>query len=279
MLNEAMKKMMETVNENVKNYIDAYNGHETKKKALSELKNKATRSMNDYNLALSKVRYKEWASEGEPVKKAIAARLISGAKKITYKADDDDFMTAKIVDAEYPVNLPMMQAVIGAEAFNDPKWFDKVERLAKTLAIRINERITGNDSFQYEIGKSAGEFHFPEGVDPLSDEGVIYALNIIFDSILFIDDGNGKNRICAECKVDGSGRYYASEWDTIRESMTRSDGTNSIAICNTSKFTEYIMNAMHGIMTDGEFRVNADERDVNKLQNQIREILNKADDK
>lgn len=259
-----METMLNEVTNKAAAYAKAYNDGGKKKSELKALRKAATGELDRYNLELSRETYRQWAVEGAPVYTAIRTRVIPGAKKLQFKTDDEDYMTVIIAEnTEYEVNLPMMQATIGADAFSDPKWFNKAERLAFLIATHLNEHMGNAASFQYAINKASAEFSFPEGIDPLTDDGVVYALQCVFDAILFIDDstGTGKNLIHTTLQQDNRGEYYAKEWQVIRESMTRAAGVNKVEICNTGKFTSYILNAMHGILTNGSFGLIAEKQD------------------
>jgi hypothetical protein len=256
----SVKTLLDKATSRAVNYAKAYNEHKTKKSELKAMRKLAVEALDDYNLELSKATYKQWAKEGDPVKTAIRSRVIPGALRFQFKTDDDDYMTIVTRDKVYDVNLPMMQATIGADVFADPCWFNKAEKLAFLVATRLN-RFTGNDvNFRYAIKEASKEFDFPAEINPLSDDGVVHALQCVFDSILYIDnpDNPGSNLIHTTLEQDSDGTYYAKEWQVIRESMTRDNGVNSVAICNTSKFTGYILNAMHGVLTNGAFGIVAD---------------------
>ena len=84
--------------------------------------------MPKFNFALAKATYRQWAAEGDPIRTAVRSLYVPGTKKFKFKADDEDYMTVTITDSQYEVNLPMMQAVLGAGVFHDPAWFSKCEK-------------------------------------------------------------------------------------------------------------------------------------------------------
>lgn len=251
LLDEAMAKA--TV------YAQAYNAGGKKKSELQALKKAAMGAMDTYNKTLEKSTYRRWNAEGDPVKTAIRSLTMPG-KRFQFKTDDDNHMNVVIKDADIRVNLPMMQAVLGKDIFADAKWFNKAEKLAYLVAGRLNEHISNSVMFSYGIADASKEFDFPDYIDPMSDDGIVYALQVVFDSILYIDnpDEPFTNLIHTTLKQDSDGRYYAKEWTVIRERMTKDGGTNTVAICNTGRFTDLVVEAMHGIMNDGDFSLVAD---------------------
>lgn len=252
LLNEVVAKAMA--------YVEAYNEGGHKKSELKNLKDAATIKLDEYNSMVEKATYRKWATEGDPIKTAIRAGKIEGVKRLNYKTDDDNFMTVKCVDADIEVNLPQMQATLGAGVFHDPKWFNKLEKLIWIVAYDINERMTDNPTFEYKVQKASEAFKFPADVDPYTTEGCIEAMNQVFDAILFLDDGNGKNMIHSTPHTTRHGYIDSPEWRLIRESLTKEAGKNKISICNTGKFSNLIMRAMNGILTDGDFEFEADDQ-------------------
>lgn len=252
MLNDALAKAT--------SYAKAYNEGGKKKSELSALKKSAMAAMDTYNSVLAKDTYRRWNAEGDPVKTAIRSWTIPNSKKFQFKTDDDNYMTVVVKDAECRVNLPMMQVVLGKQIFAQPNWFDKAEKLAFIIATRLNEHISNSAVFKYEIAEASSEFSFPDSINPLSDDGVVYAIQEVFDSILYIDnpDNPGTNLIHTTLKMDADGNYYAKEWTVIRERMTKDGGKNTVAICNTGRFTDLIVEAMNGILTNGDFGIVAD---------------------
>lgn len=248
-----LNEMMENVTAKAIAYVKAYNDGK-KKSELKALKTAATNAVNEYNLELSKATYRRWAKEGDAVKTAIRVLYIPGARSIKYKTDDENYMTCILSDANFEVNLPQMQATLGTKAFADPKWFNKCEKLAYIVANAINEHMGNSAMFNYGIEDASKEFSFPEGMNPLDDEGVVYALQSVFDAILFIEDEDapGNNLIKTRIKKDSRGNAFSVEWQYIRESMTANSGVGKVAVCNTGRFTSYILHAMHVILTSGD---------------------------
>jgi len=240
-------------------YCTKYNEGKATQKELKAAKKAANDAMAQYNLELSKEQYLTWANEGNPIELAIRSRVVPNALKFTFKADDEDVMMYGVKgDDDYAIDLLMMEVVLGAKVFHDAKWFTAMESLMYLTMNYLNERC-GNGVFNLQVEKASASFKFPKGVDPLSDEGVIIALQNVFDKILFLKGKDGKNIISATSDVDSRGRTYSREWTVIRESMTKSGGVNKVIVCNTAQFSDYIVNAMHGILTHGEFGLTAEE--------------------
>lgn len=255
-----LKELMETLEKKATEYAKAYNEH-SKKAELRVLKTAVSKAVDAYNLEVSKETYRKWAKEGDPVKTAIRTMFIPGAKSVQFKTDEDEYMTVVIRDLKtYEVNLPMMQATLGAKVFANADWFSRCEKLMFLVSNAINEHFNDSVMFKVSISDAAREFAFPAGVDPLSDDGIVHALQAVFDSILFINDpdNDGSNIIRTRLKQDKRGRYYSTEWDYIRESMTMNAGVAKIQVCNTGKFTSYILHAMHTVMTNGSFDLACD---------------------
>lgn len=241
-------------------YTKAYNEGGHKKTELKSLKDAATAELNNYNSAVEKATYRKWKLEGDPVKTAVRVCMIEGAKRLNYKTDDDNYMTVKLVDADYYVNLPQMQATLGADVFHDPNWFYKCEKLIYLVANDINDRLIDDPTFSYKIDAASEKFNFPADVDPLTTEGAIIAMNQVFDAILFIDDGNGGNLVNSKMHTTRHGDIDSPEWRFIRESMTSESGKASVKICNTGKFSNLILRAMNVVLTNGDFVLEADDR-------------------
>lgn len=238
-------------------YCDQYNKG-AKQKELRETKKAATKAVDAYNLELSKEKYREWDALGNPVETAIRSRIIPGAIRFQFK-EKDEIMGFVVKAAEYPVSLPMMQIVLGKKVFAEADWFDALEKLCLLTLNYLNEKC-GNGSFNYQVAEASKEFNFPDGVDPLSEDGVVHALQCVVDKVLFIEDPKtGENIIHTTTGVDSLGHTYSKEWTVIRESMTVAGGVNKVAVCNTVKFSEYLLNAMHGMLTNGSFGLVTDE--------------------
>lgn len=265
-----MAMTLERLMEVASNYAKAYNNKE-KKSTLKALKKMANEACNTYNLELSKATYRQWAKEGDAVKTAIRSLYVPNAQRLSFKTDDDDYMTVVLSDTQYEVNLPQMQATLGAGVFADSDWFNKCEKLAFIVANALNEHLNDSAMFNFNIAEASKEFSFPKGIDPLSDEGVVHALQCVFDSILFIPENGGENGkskskkknagenlIKTRVKEDKRGVKYSVEWQYIRESMTQNGGVGVVTVCNTGKFTSYILHAMHLILTSGNIRLACD---------------------
>lgn len=239
-------------------YVSAYNEGGKRKSELQALKKQAMAAMDSYNLELSKNTYKQWNDEGNPVLTAVRLKNVPSAKKIKFTTDDYNQMSFTMAEAEYRVSLPMMQKVLGTEVFADPKWFHKAEMFAYQVAMRLNKTLGDSANFRYEIDKVSREFSFPDGIDPLTDEGAIHALQIVIDSILFIDDPDnpGKNKIATVMKQDAYG-YYSEAWSFVREGLTY-ESRDEIFIKNSTKFISLILGAMNKMLNKEAFTLIAE---------------------
>lgn len=240
-------------------YCTAYNEGKARQKELTAAKKAANDALAQYNLELSKEQYREWAKEGNPVELAIRSLVIPNALKFSFKADDDDVMKYAVKgDNNYSVSLPMMEVVLGKGIFHEKDWFNALEKLIEVVSGYLSER-AGCAKLGYQVEEATKSFKFPKGVDPLSDEGVIICFQQVMDKILFIKGENGENLIHATAKNDSRGREFNNFWTIIRESITAAAGVNKVTICNTAMFSKYILNAMHGILTNGTTQVTAEE--------------------
>lgn len=255
--------LMKTAEKKANEYAKAYNEKDRKKSELKALKKAALAAVDQYNLELSKATYLAWNEEGDPVKTAIRLRIVPGAQKVQFKTDEDDYMVVNFKDAEYDVNLPQMQATLGAEVFSDKSWFNLTEKFAFIIANSVNEHCGDSVKFEYQILDASKAFDLPEGIDPLSDEGGIMMLQKVFDSILYIDnpDNPGTNLIHTAVKKDKEGRVFSTEWSTIREEMTARVGRNTVGIVNTGVFTHLIADAMWACMTQAPFLADSKKYD------------------
>lgn len=240
-------------------YALVYNQHKSTPKELKALKKTVNEAVNAYNNALAQDTYRKWHREGDAVKTAIRSRIIPKAISVTLKPNDNDFVVIKEKEINtYEVNLPLMQATIGAEAFADPEWYDKCQALAALIASSI--RMSKENKADYIVSDAAKAFKFPEGTNPLDTKSMIAALQIVFDSILYIDnpDNPGTNLIRVRELVDDDNVTYSEGWTTLRESMTKESGESSFSICGPAKFSNLIMRAMHTIFTSREFKCEID---------------------
>lgn len=245
-----LSAMMNSVNEKVGAYVDAYNNGE-KKSMLKGMKAAANDAIKKYNLQLSIETYRTWKDQGDPVKTAIMAGVISGAKKIRFRTDDDNKMTATIVDAEYHVDLPQMHTTLGAYVFHSPDWFSKASKLCWSFVMERNKENGDSVMFNYYIDEISREFSFPADIDVTTYEGKIMALQMTFDAILFLEDKKnpGTNLI----------RATGEEWGFIRDLMTYDAGFNKIGIKNTGAFTDLVLRAMYKAINNQKFILEADE--------------------
>lgn len=263
MENTLLKNLLDDATNKVAAYQNGYNNHE-KKKVLKGLKSSMTEAIAKYNLELSKAQYKEWMKAGDPVKEAIRNNKIPGAIKTKNKTNDDDVMTCLIVpNDEYFASFPMMQAVLGKDIFSDPDWFKMGEKICKLVADAINSEINGATLFNYDCEEESKEFELPDGCNLMSDKGAQVMIQTLIDKILFIpkEVGTGKKaKVVNAIQITGT-----REWRTIRESMTYGSGVNEVTICNTSNFFGLVRNAMHGIITNGNFKLNQVASDLHDL--------------
>lgn len=248
----AVEKLLEEATAKGAEYAKLYNSHSAGKKSLKAARSEAMDAMDKFNFALAKATYRQWAAEGDPIRTAVRSLYVPGTKKFKFKADDEDYMTVTITDSQYEVNLPMMQAVLGTDVFHDPAWFSKCEKLCYLVSNVINEHINDMAAFNMTVSEAAQAFDFGD-IDPLTDEGVIAALGQVYDAILFLDnpDAPGTNIIKPVSRTDKRGSVYSREWTYIRESMTANGGVGVVNLCNTGKFTSYILHSMHLCMTNG----------------------------
>ena len=258
-----MTKYLETLNmkanRKAQEYCTLYN-EGAKQSELKNAKKAANQAIADYNAELAIEQYLAWAEEGNPVELAVRSRVIPNALKFSFKADDDDVMGVSVkTDENYAISLPMMETVLGEEIFADPQWFNAMEKLMYLTINHINERI-GNGKSDVQVEDASKAFNFPKKVNPLSDEGVIIALQAVIDKILVIKGKNKKNLISVTSGVDSQKKAFSKEWTVIRESMTAAGGVNKVQVCNTVRFCDYIVNAMHGIITNGNFKLSMDEQ-------------------
>lgn len=250
--NEVLNRLRSNVDEKVTTYVLAYNGHQTKKKVLNELKKAAANAVDAYNDELAKATYKEWDVMGDAVKTALRERVVRQCLSVTYKVDEDsDVMAASFNSVAIKVKLTVLAETIGKDKFASADWFTKVQRLAWIIAGALNRKLGENPHFCYEVDEATKQFRFPDDIDPHTEEGCITALQQVFDSILFIPDKDGKNVIGANEKA----------WTCIRESLTKQGSAiGSVAISGTGKMTELVADAMHTVITNGDFTlVNADK--------------------
>jgi len=244
-------------------YVGACNSGKipAERKKLKEAVKAAT---DAYNLELEKQTYLDWAAAGDPVKTCIRERFIRGGKRVSFKEADDGTMTGTIKDVDFKADLPMMHKVLGAGVFASPDWLPKVEKLAWIMASNLNNHLADNPAFAYAASDAAKEFSFPAEIKCDTDSAVYIALQMVIDSILFIPDEKSRkkekpNLISLTMKTDKYGATFSPQWVYIRESLTRQGNLNQVVIGNIGKMAELIADAMHGIITNGDFTLTADK--------------------
>lgn len=234
----------------VTKYVSAYNGHAASQEELKALKKSADTKVTQYNMELSKDRYKEWAAAGDAVRTAIRERVIRDAQKVVYKTDNEtDTKTASYKNVDYDVNLPMMQATIGADKFADANWFSRIEKLAYLLANRIAAEVGNKTTFRYNVSEMASAFEFESGCNMKDIKSIAKALQVVFDSIV-----SDVPTIKAEVTKLDDGTPVCYAWTYIKESMTkRGIQRGTLEIGNTGLMTALIADAMHQLMTSADF--------------------------
>lgn len=245
-INYAREEMEKAVTK----YVSAYNGHAASQEELKALKKSADTKVAQYNMELSKDRYKEWAAAGDAVRTAIRERVIRDAQKVVYKTDTEtDTKTASYKNVDYDVNLPMMQATIGADKFADANWFSRIEKLAYLLANRIAAEVGNKTTFRYNVSEMASAFEFESGCNMKDINSIAKALQVVFDSIV-----NDVPAIKAEVTKLDDGTPVCYAWTYIKESMTkRGIQRGTLEISNTGTMTALVADAMHQLMTSADF--------------------------
>lgn len=243
-----------------KEYCECYNDRSKKRSELKAMRKAAMTAMASFNLELSKETYRAWAEAGHPVETAIRERYIAGAKTIQFKENDETGdMSYKVKDTNYDVNLPMMHHTIGADAFASPDWFQRVEKFAQLVIIKLSKNFDNRDAFAYTINELSKTFDFPQDVNPMDDGNIARALQYVYDGIIYIDK-DGENLIhTTEEVVDGN--PVCSQWVYIRESMTKADDKTDglINVVNTAKFTHIILRTLHAVISNLKFTLTEDE--------------------
>lgn len=224
-------------------------------KTRKELKKGAQAAMERYNDALANATYKAWAKEGDAVLTALRVYYIPDAKRVTFKVTDDNVTYLEVNEAKVKVNLPNMMNAIGPKHFHDHKWLRMSEKLAWLVASALNSKFDENPAFQYKIEDASAAFEFPEDVKPGTAKGINIALQQIFDSVIFIDDGKGKNKL----KVYSNDNKECVQWVCIRESMThQGKEPGTVAISSAGKMHELIGDCLHQMVTNGKFIATCD---------------------
>lgn len=245
-----LEKLEAVVDQKAMEYRKAYSEHLPKKK-LKEYKDGLANAISEYNEALETKTYKDWNTEGNAVLTGIRTRYIPNALKLTMKEDDSGELTiTKVFKSDFlTVDLLQMKKILGAEVFSNPKWYTMTQKLCYIVANRVSHDL-GRGTILGDIEEDAKAFDFGKN-DPLSDKGIVKALQQVYDAICFVDNG-GKNNIAVdENKDEGDKRAYSKQWTYIRESMTRKAGIGDIEVTNTAKFADLICDAMYLAATNG----------------------------
>lgn len=248
----------------VANYVAGYNNHEKRSK-LKTLKSTAASAIKEYNSAREMELYREWQAEGDPVRTAVRKLKENKGIRVSYRIDDDtDVMSAKFSDCDIKVSLPMMHYTLGSGVFNSPDWFAKVEKFAFLYADYLSQSL-GTASFEYSIRDISKAFNFPDGADLVTPEGIVKVMQIVFDSILYIEnpDVPGTNIITPRSIVTNGYGKQIPAWTYIEHCVTRHDDKNGgILLSNTGAFSYIILETMHMIMTNAGFKLTAEDEFV-----------------
>lgn len=219
-------------------------------KSIKNLKKLATDAGQAYNAEVARLQYVAWATAGSPMETAIRERHVEHGKKVAFKQTDSGRYFTEFSDCKIKVDLTAFQKAVGPERFNAPNWNVKIQKLAVLLANALNEKLSKNPDFRYEVDLAADEFNFSDLADTTSDASLLKALQQTYDAILFIParkkDGTEVNKIKA----------IKPAWECIVQSMTRQGaGYGEVAIAGTDKMAELVADTMHCILTNKPFKL------------------------
>lgn len=225
-------------------------------KDIKELKKLATNAMAEYNNEAAHVVYRRWAEEGDAVKTAIRIRYIPGFKRLSFKETKSGTTYAKIDDGKSKIDFIDLAETIGYEKFSNENWIDACQKLAYILAGFKNDSLNADSAFKYIIKESAEMFKFPVDINPTTKEGVMIALQQVYDYICFIDDGNGRNRISVRTNRLGE----CVSWNYISECMTRQGNeVGAVLLSGAAKIVELVADCMNLDLTCGDYKLLCDD--------------------
>lgn len=167
-----------------------------------------------YNEAIAKAYYSDMAAKhgANAVYEMIRAEesLIPGVIKFQYKKNDSGVYVAKTVDDAIKIDLTAIQAVIGKEFFHGDKWFERVSKLARLIAVQVNKDQEGDPNFKYIIDEAVEAFELGEDADPTSKTSMTKAFQRVVDDIVWVGDGD-LNEL----------KFESKHWNHIRDGITR----------------------------------------------------------
>lgn len=173
-----------------------------------------------HNTAVANAYYKNMAATHganalyEMIK--VEESLIPGVIKFKYKKNESGVYAAETVDDTIKIDLTAVQAVIGKEFFHGDKWFDRVSKLARLIAVQVNKAQDGDPNFKYIIDEAVEAFELGEDANPTSKTSMTKAFQRVVDDILWV--GNG-----AENEL----KFESRHWNHLREGMTSNGAKNN----------------------------------------------------
>lgn len=197
---------------------------------IRDLKKVCKTKTDLHNTAVAKAYYKNMAATHganavyEMIK--VEESLIPGVIKFKYQKNDSGVYTAKAVEDAIKIDLTAVQAVIGKEFFHGDKWFDRVSKLARLIAVQVNKAQDGDPKFKYVIDEAVEAFELGEDANPTSKTSMTKAFQHVVDDIVWVGDG-------AENEL----KFESKHWNHLREGMTwngsKNNETNVVSPANT----------------------------------------------
>ena len=220
---------------------------------IKALKKACSEKVNTYNLHKADEFYRTCAkNHGEnAVKFALSLENIKipGMIGYTFAYAADDTAVIRDTTPYVKVDLTRMQKAIGKQYFHDPDWFNRVNVLARLMAIALNNKLCGVESFQYIVDEAASEFELPEETDATSEASLVQAFQRVIDGILWIDQ-DGKNSL----------HFDVKDLTYVHECMSRQGaGTVEVVYASPVKMAELVACSINRMLTNRGITLKCDE--------------------
>ena len=221
--------------------------------ASDELIKQAKVVMNDrllrYNRQAAKVAYLNWNTMEHPVVEALKTLYVPDAKRATVRKDrkTGKYIAAVNDDKEYKIDLNEMMKTIGAEKFQDRRWFAACQKAVYIIAGNLSKDLGNSKEFLHYLDEAGKAFNFSEEVDPTSNNSCVKALQFIVHAIVpeASREGDLKEKFTVVKK----------DWIYIRESLTKNGGVGKVVMSDTSKIVEFVEDVLYCHLNDIKYEL------------------------
>lgn len=233
------------------NVVEAMNDHLSDDE-IKDQKKVCKTKVDLLNAAIEKAYYMQMAAEygKNAVYEMIKADecLIPGVIKYQFKKNDSGVYVARAVEDEIKIDLTVVQSTIGKDFFHGTKWFDRVSKLARLIAVQVNKAQDGDPNFKYVIDEAAEAFELGEDANPTSKSSMTKAFQHVVDEIVFVGEEGGLNEI----------KFESRHWNHLREGITRNGKkSNETYVVSPANTLQMVVDCIHVIITGKKYVVKA----------------------